>query len=618
MTKSSRHFSLLEGQLRERLARAIVSQTGPQSGALRQHLQESLGSEPGSGASLLAPPVFEGLFDWASSGKRLRDIPFLADGLADRLNKPATLPLNNEKFDPLFPDTHWVHQHQLAAWDALINRPRTSVLVRTGTASGKTEAFLVPILNDLAREAAGKGSPLVGVRALFLYPLNALISSQRDRLVAGTAPFNGRIRFSLYNGNTPERLASSLSINGPEIRDRFHLRATPPPMLVTNATMLEYMLLRQQDAPIIEQSRGKLRWIVLDEAHTYIGSAAAEIALLLRRVLHTFDVSPEDVRFVATSATIGGEGPEAEERLAAFLSDLAGVDRSQIVVVSGHRVAPELPERLSRADVPLPRSSELTGMSPNELGEALASNQIVRGLRDRLCNGAAGLNEVAESLGMSLDDGLEFLDHASRASVDGHAVLPLRGHHFIRTQPGLWVCTNPSCRGRASTPLDDPEWPFGKVFFERRVECDCCKAQVTELVLCRSCGEEYAVTRLLADGAWVPGRWTEADAGDDLAAADDILDPNDEEAPAPANLELLCGAEAARDDDGELPEPVLFDPISGAGSSSGERVFRILADKDGRLSLRSVRREAQRKTSHGATRAAGPSIPTQGNLADGC
>jgi ATP-dependent helicase YprA (DUF1998 family) len=65
--------------------------------------------------------------------------------------------------------------------------------------------------------------------------------------------------------------------------DREALRAAPPPMLVTNATMLEYMLVRAQDAPILDASKGKLQWIVLDEAHTYIGSQAAELALLLRR-----------------------------------------------------------------------------------------------------------------------------------------------------------------------------------------------------------------------------------------------------------------------------------------------------------------------------------------------
>lgn len=67
---------------------------------------------------------------------------------------------------------------------------------------------------------------------------------------------------------------------------REELRLNPSPILVTNGTMLEYMMVRQIDAPILQKSQGKLRWIVLDEAHSYMGSQAAELAMQLRRVLH--------------------------------------------------------------------------------------------------------------------------------------------------------------------------------------------------------------------------------------------------------------------------------------------------------------------------------------------
>ena len=90
------------------------------------------------------------------------------------------------------------------------------------------------------------------------------------------------------------------------------------------------MLVRQVDAPILEKSRqtGSLRWIVLDEAHGYIGSQAAEIALLLRRVVHAFrQKKPEDIRFVATSATIASD--KAAEELRCYLADLAGVPKEQ-------------------------------------------------------------------------------------------------------------------------------------------------------------------------------------------------------------------------------------------------------------------------------------------------
>jgi len=104
----------------------------------------------------------------------------------------------------------------------------------------------------LAQELERRGGhPLAGVRAIFLYPLNALIKSQKDRLVAWSEPFGGSLRFCLYNGDTPDQGRSEwLS----EVADRRTLRQTPPPILVTNATMLEYLLVRGEDRPILDQS----------------------------------------------------------------------------------------------------------------------------------------------------------------------------------------------------------------------------------------------------------------------------------------------------------------------------------------------------------------------------
>ncbi len=107
------------------------------------------------------------------------------------------------------------------------------------------------------------------------------------------------LRNCLYNGNLPPSEKNSVRRETPEkLRDREQLRGSPPPVLVTNITMLEYMLARTEDQPIIEKSKGKLKWIVLDEAHSLVGAAAAEIALLLRRVLLAFVCKPADVHFV--------------------------------------------------------------------------------------------------------------------------------------------------------------------------------------------------------------------------------------------------------------------------------------------------------------------------------
>src|SRR5690606_18727574 len=147
-----------------------------------------------------------------------------------------------------------------------------SVVVTSGTGSGKTECFMVPILNDIATEIEESVQQIEGVRALFIYPLNALINSQRERLRAWTESYGEKLRFCLYNGNTEESKHVDQAKFPNEVLTRKKLREAPPPILVTNATMLEYMLIRQIDEPIIKRSYGKLRWIVLDEAHSYVGS----------------------------------------------------------------------------------------------------------------------------------------------------------------------------------------------------------------------------------------------------------------------------------------------------------------------------------------------------------
>src|SRR5690606_28416182 len=103
-------------------------------------------------------------------------------------------------------------------------------------------------------------------------------------------------------------------------------------------------LVRAEDQPIIDASRGKLKWIVLDEAHSLVGAAAAEVALLLRRTMLAFGVSPEEVRFVATSATIGS-GADTRVQLQNFLADVAGIPPDRVHVVQGDRQMPRRPTK---------------------------------------------------------------------------------------------------------------------------------------------------------------------------------------------------------------------------------------------------------------------------------
>ena len=383
-------YSDLTDQLNRGATRAVLGLRGFRSDALREHLRSVLQAFPGATDAFLSDPVFEATFGWRTAKKTL-------GGLAGNLLNPKLVqamrnPPKNLSADYTFPARRRPYQHQLEAWRALIEKkPPRSVLVTSGTGSGKTECFLVPILNDLANELDVRPAPLVGVRALFLYPLNALIKSQRDRLISWSEPFNGGIRYCLFNGDTPNE---SRPVWQSEVPDRKKLRALPPPILVTNSTMLEYMLVRNEDRPIIDQSQGKLRWIVVDEAHTYMGSQAAELTLLLRRVLHAFGCSADEVHFVATSATIADDGENTEGKLREFLADIAGVSTDRITLLLGERTVPPLPKDGGTSNH-LPGIEKLKKFSPEDLFTAFAASPKIRELRSLSTQQARSLSNLS-------------------------------------------------------------------------------------------------------------------------------------------------------------------------------------------------------------------------------
>ena len=191
-----------------------------------------------------------------------------------------------------------------------------NVVVATGTGSGKTEIFLLPILNHLLREKEAGTLHKPGVRALLLYPMNALANDQIKRL-RGLLGHYPHITFGRYIGETqhqPERAKNVFEQNYPqeplvenELLSREEMQKTPPHILLTNYAMLEYLLLRPADSSLFDGAYGQ-HWksIVLDEAHVYDGAKSTEIAMLLRRVQDRIVQSETGrLQVVATSATLG-------------------------------------------------------------------------------------------------------------------------------------------------------------------------------------------------------------------------------------------------------------------------------------------------------------------------
>ena len=244
--------------------------------------------------------------------------------------------------------------HQATAFERLSSadlgpdKPRPlPTLVTTGTGSGKTEAFLYPILDHVLRaRRAGVG----GMKALILYPMNALANDQAKRLadLLTTREELAGITAALYTGQEGPR-RTRVSADG-LITDRDIIRDEAPDILLTNYKMLDQLLLRHLDRTIWHQSASSLQYLVLDEFHTYDGAQGTDVAMLLRRLgltlkSHLVEGPLTDaertrplgrITPVATSATLGDQGDPAA--MVGFASTVFGDEFDLSSVVTESRV----------------------------------------------------------------------------------------------------------------------------------------------------------------------------------------------------------------------------------------------------------------------------------------
>jgi hypothetical protein len=445
-----------------------------------------------------------------------------------------------------------------------------NVVVATGTGSGKTEAFLFPILLALAREHL-VGTLGSGVRALVLYPMNALAMDQRDRLGqlrkrCASVPFT----FGQYIGETPEnesdnrREAQEASLNRRvgELVLRREMREAPPHVLLTNYSMLEYLLLRPDDSPLFDGVFGRTwRFLVLDEAHQYRGSRGIEMAMLLRRLkLRLRRSGAGRFQCIATSATLMGGASEAGD-VARFAADLFGEPFSQEDVVlqspeaipeaSGPSLAPGSYRLLSEALAdPLARAERaaavgrqildehaLTGPVEVVVSRILEADARALALRRKLAGGAQDVSTVAGDLFPELDPESATSELAALVDLMNHSaftgdspLLSARYHFFLRALEGAYVSLHPTTQVVLDRKVTSPT---GGAFFET--------------ALCRECGQHYFV------GVVRDGKLTEAvrdpsrsDFGvrffRPVAPNSEVGEGDDEESlgPTPEDVRLLC------------------------------------------------------------------------------
>ena len=389
-----------------------------------------------------------------------------------------TMPKPDVYYDP--------YEHQYQCWKTLLKdktgdgKPM-SIVVTTGTGSGKTECFMLPLVQDLLDNFQPQK-----VQAIFLYPLNALMEDQKSRmqkLLMGT-----ELKFAVYNGDMPERLPSpddknyknalrkidsirgvvrdeqgnELSVAYPNIiATREELRRSPANILLTNPTMLEYIMLRDGDKTLINEkqndSDSTLRWIALDETHTYTGAGATEMAMLLRRVLMAYGVTTDEVRFATSSATIGNGGVDI---LKDFISGITGLELNQIRCIDGKRKGIEI----------LPEKDK---------------EKWLRLINDNK-DGYIRLDELI-SEGETIEEKLECLDNMCQTAEDeGLEDLRVKVHYFYRVpNHGLYV------------DISDPHYREDgsfRVYVENRLHDGLDgEAPLLEMSRCKHCGEYVAI-----------------------------------------------------------------------------------------------------------------------------
>lgn len=545
-----------------------------------------------------------------------------------------------------------------------------SLVVMTGTGSGKTECFLLPILGKLAREAREKGSEFgatPAVRAMVLYPMNALVNDQLGRLrlllgdpriVSRFMDWSGRpARFARYTSRTlypgvrnemkdrdrlvpigkyyvhnlelaqdpasPHRVAAEALVHelkqrgkwpakpdliawygkkstrwrdsasgdfkrcvtlpgDPELVTRHEVQEAPPDILITNYSMLEYMLMRPLERPIFDKTQEWLRenpnerfLLVIDEAHLYRGAAGAEVALLIRRLRMRLGIPPERLQVICTSASF--KDPDYAVQ---FGAQLTGKNTADFRKVRGELNLRAGEAKGTSQDASALNSIDLQSFYESDTNDARLSHiasfleyrnverpwHLQRALYDALISFPPMANLInltmteakpLDTLGEVLFEGvasdiseravtnLLALGSMARRDPAEPGLLPCRVHSFYRGLAGLWVCMDPEC---TSLPVALRGGPTGKLYSQPRDTCDC-GARVLELYTCRNCGTAYA--RAYTNNIDEPDfLWSEPGGAfrtltgqfDELSPVDLLLEnPIFTDAVEPAEYDLITG-----------------------------------------------------------------------------
>lgn len=469
----------------------------------------------------------------------------------------------------LIPAGRSLYKHQEEALKSGSTRGKNTIIT-SGTGSGKTEAFLLPVLAGLLEESrewsgsrgahnrwwesysapfesqrARETGRLAAVRSLILYPMNALVEDQLTRLrrtLDSDAARDWldenrgghRFYFGKYTGATPgtgdrsdssakkllrevferldERAHAALiadskepekesryfvpRLDGAELNSRWDMMDFPPDILITNYSMLNVMLLREQEQSFFEQTRKWLEnphnvfTIVVDELHTYRGTAGTEVAYLLRNLMRRLglDRKPSQLRVVASSASLD------PGRDRTFIESFFNLSVDSFDFIEGSVKVPE-PEAAKLESAPEDILRGISKRDPIEACDYARSEKLIDRIRvaftsEKRLGKAFTLKELGIELfpGSSENEAVSALTKIFRGLSEFPAGDDpgFRAHYFFRNVPGVWACTDPSCSEIPGGSYE--ERAVGKLFIEPVSRCDC-GARVLQLLYCQNCGE---------------------------------------------------------------------------------------------------------------------------------
>lgn len=402
----------------------------------------------------------------------------MASTVADLVDQGLLHPLCKPIFQKNVASFRLFHHQERAVRLALAWR---HYVLTTGTGSGKSLTYIIPIVNHILQNDPAPEK----VRALIVYPMNALINSQEKAiadLLGNLGPQRDLIRFARYTGQE-------------DMNAKERLQQHPPHVLLTNYVMLELMMSRPKEHIFVDKALANLEFLVLDELHTYTGRQGADVGMLIRRVRRR--CGNPNLLFIGTSATMvaGGTRDQQRAKVAETASKIFGVEMTPDQVVD-ERLRRSLrpvgiidqPTLRTAISSPIPASYHEFVQSPlaawmEETFGVKVEGDVLR--RQTPINLEIGARRLSEASGVDEDRCRQVLQGMLQTGSrlrhpDGAPVVAIRLHQFISKCESVYAS------------LEHPDKRLLSLSGQRYARtADNREVLLAPILFCRECGQEY-------------------------------------------------------------------------------------------------------------------------------